>query len=262
MVNPMKSISNHKLNDALRDAASTLNGNDLQFFNRIYGEGIEKYDKRIRAMDLCGADKVLDAGCGFGQWSIALAINNRQVYSYDNSEARISTLERIIGSCEINNISAACANLSDLPLADCSVNTVFAYSVLQCTDWRRVLQEFRRVLVPQGRLYFNSNALGWYLYLWDRQPNPAGDYDPRSVAAKAFLDTLEYERKGRTNSNMSLIMDPIILEAYLYDIGFTNVAVGPEGSLGFANIPMKKTSFLPTEYMGMAAVFEMSAIAK
>ena len=61
-------------------SSSSLGHNDSLFVERIFHGGIEKYLRRLNAIELKNFDNVLDAGCGFGQWSIALSQTNGTVH--------------------------------------------------------------------------------------------------------------------------------------------------------------------------------------
>ena len=56
---------------------------DFDFFNRVYGSDNSDYLVRIKMIGFEKMNKVLDYGCGYGQWSIALSSNNNQVFSVD-----------------------------------------------------------------------------------------------------------------------------------------------------------------------------------
>ena len=60
---------------------------------------------------------------------------------------------------------------------------------------------------PGGKIYLTTNDIGWYVNLWREPYNQADDYDPKEVAAKSFLDTLNYERNKKINSKMNLIIE-------------------------------------------------------
>ena len=50
-----------------------ITGNDAAFLSRVYQTGLTKYQERLRAISFYGLRHVLDAGCGFGQWTLSLS---------------------------------------------------------------------------------------------------------------------------------------------------------------------------------------------
>ncbi|MDG1326163.1 MAG: hypothetical protein P8P49_10370 [Opitutales bacterium] len=85
-----------KIKKIINDSDCLFTDNDKNFIKRIYSNGINRYSSRISMINFTGGEKVLDAGCGFGQWSVALAEQNNQVESIDPCNLRIETLRKII----------------------------------------------------------------------------------------------------------------------------------------------------------------------
>ena len=168
-----------------------LGDNDTLFLDRVFAGGIGPYESRLKSLGFIGKAHVLDAGCGFGQWSLALSALNKQISACDISPLRIDFLREIISEANISNIAPLCSGIDKLPYSDNSFDVVFCYGVIFLTPWRKSLAELARVLKKNGVLYVNANGLGWYLFLLQEEHNKAKDYDPKSLAAKAFSDTLE-----------------------------------------------------------------------
>jgi malonyl-CoA O-methyltransferase len=100
---------------------------------------------------------VLDAGCGTGHSSQALAERypHARVVALDLSEGMLHQARNRTppgaGSALV------CGDAMRLPLADASVDLVFSNLTLQwCTDLDAAFSEFRRVLRPRGLLNFTS----------------------------------------------------------------------------------------------------------
>lgn len=66
--------------------------NDRLFLQRIYADGLDKYTDRLQAIGFAEHEHVLDAGCGYGQWSLALAGMNQAVSACDISPLRVNFL--------------------------------------------------------------------------------------------------------------------------------------------------------------------------
>ena len=196
------------LNKSLAAHNNRIGHNDRLFLRRIYGEGLMKYQDRLHAIGFSEHDHVLDAGCGYGQWSLALAEMNRKVSSCDISSLRIDFLSDLTKNLELTNIDLKVSGIDVMPYPDDCFDAVFCYGVIFLTPWRQSLAELTRVLKPGGKLYVNANGLGWYIFLWESQHNKAEDYDPKAAAARTLTDTLKYDRGEAYEVGMNLIIDP------------------------------------------------------
>lgn len=70
--------------------------------------------------------KVLDCGCGYGQWSLALAKHNKLVYGIDIQEKRIQIAQRIGKELLVDNVLFQVASAEDLPFRDNILTLFFA----------------------------------------------------------------------------------------------------------------------------------------
>ncbi|MFC1935439.1 class I SAM-dependent methyltransferase, partial [Chloroflexota bacterium] len=128
-----------------------LKPRDRDFLERVRKTPSTVYEARIRAIDFVGKERVLDAGCGFGQWSAALASTNGQVLGVDFSDSRVHVAESLWR--HFPNLSFLAGNVEGLPLSSESMDAVFSYSVIYFADPAKVVREMHRVLKPQGRMY-------------------------------------------------------------------------------------------------------------
>ena len=237
---------------------SNIGDNDYQFLERIYCDGLHKYLSRLKAIGFSGNERVLDAGCGYGQWSLALAQLNKMVSCCDISSLRISVLKKLTSEIGITNLFSEVSGLDMMPYPDRYFDSVFCYGVIFLTPWRKSLAELTRVLKPGGKLYVNANGMGWYMFLWKEEHNKADDYDPKAIAAQTFLDTLRYDRDGVYKQGMNLIIEPESLAAELRRLGFQDIKLDAEGCLHLnQNVPAPK-SFFKGEYYGLPGIFEVS----
>jgi SAM-dependent methyltransferase len=245
------------LNISLATHANRIGHNDQLFLQRIYGEGLMKYQDRLNAIGFSKHDHVLDAGCGYGQWSLALAEMNSKVTSCDISPLRIDLLSNLTKDLGVANLDLTVSGIDAMPYPDKCFDAVFCYGVIFLTPWRKSLAELARVLKPDGKLYVNANGLGWYIFLWKEEHNKADDYDPRSIAAQAFGDTLRYDREGVYKPGMNLIIEPKLMQTELLRLGFQGIKCSSEGSLHLNKLFDAPKPFFKGEYFGQTGVFEM-----
>jgi ubiquinone/menaquinone biosynthesis C-methylase UbiE len=233
-----------------------LGDNDALFLDRVFSDGISPYKDRLQSLGFAKKAHVLDAGCGFGQWSLALASLNERVSACDVSQLRVDFLCDMARQLDITNVSTKTSGIDIMPYPDNFFDLIFCYGVIFLTPWRQSLRELSRVLKPGGKLYVNANGLGWYNYLWNEEHNKADDYDPKAVVAKAFADTLNYEREGIHKLGMNLIIDPENLRSELQSNGFVNVQQANEGELHLNHDAAAPKPFFRGEYYGQDGVHE------
>ncbi len=92
------------LSHTLEKFKPRMGQNDQRFLQRIYSEGIDKYKDRLRAISFVGHERVLDAGCGYGQWSLALAELNQTVSACDMSSLRVDFLSNLVKNLSVSNL--------------------------------------------------------------------------------------------------------------------------------------------------------------
>ena len=236
--------------------AAQICANDKLFIQRVFQGGLQKYIDRLTAIGFSKRHHVLDAGCGFGQWSLALASLNECVEACDISQLRIDFLDDVVRQLGAANLDTKTSGIDIMPYPDNFFDLIFCYGVIFLTPWRQSLRELSRVLKPGGKLYVNANGLGWYNYLWNEEYNKTDDYDPKAVAAQAFADTLNYEREGVHKLGMNLIIDPESLRSELQLNGFVNVQQGNEGELHLNHDAAAPKPFFRGEYYGQDGVHE------
>ena len=79
-------------------------------------------------------DRVLDAGCGAGQWSLALAQRFQQVDAVDLKRERLAVLEAVAERMGVRNVKAYPGPLEQLACEDAALDAVFCYGVLMLVD--------------------------------------------------------------------------------------------------------------------------------
>jgi SAM-dependent methyltransferase len=238
--------------------ANYLTGNDRDFFKRVWSTEPEVYAGRVRACGFSALGDVLDAGCGFGQWTLSLAHGNRSVIGLEMSRTRVRLVADIVSALQLSNVSVTHASIEAIPLPDRSLDGIFAYSVLYFTDFRVSLREFARILRPGGRLYVCTNGLGWYLHNLLNGHNPSTSFDPRAMAIAALENTVSYFSRGIREMGKQIVNPSDVLAEEILRSGFTIDGIGPEGTV---TAPGEKrgNSFYPASYFGVEGVYEILA---
>jgi SAM-dependent methyltransferase len=245
---------NPQLWDSLGDR---LSPNGLAFLGRVYSDGLSKYKQRLVSLGFLDRQLVLDAGCGMGQWTMALAGISKSVHSLDVSSDRIEAARLITASVALQNINYSVGQLEKLQFPDSCFDGIFCYSVLYLTDFERVLREFSRVLKSGGILYICSNALGHFLYEVIECPNPTPDFNPRRYGLLTLRNTLLRRRTGLSIATGAVATSRQRTCRILENLGFEILGSGPEGS-----VRKSGESFHRPKYFGLENVFEVLACQK
>ena len=238
---------------------NSVGPNDTSFLERVYCDGLGKYTSRLQSLGFSNMTNVLDAGCGYGQWSLSLSRLNSSVESCDISPVRINLLKMLCNDFNISNVNPLISGIDLTPYPDNFFDGVFCYGVIFLTPWHKSLAEFKRIIRPGGKLYVNANDLAWYMFLWNEEHNKAIDYDPKQVAASSLVDTLIYDRENTFRPGMNLIIEPNSLKAELNHLGFVDVSIASEGNLHLNKDYSKPTPFFKGQYYGNPCVYEVIA---
>jgi ubiquinone/menaquinone biosynthesis C-methylase UbiE len=233
-----------------------LNSKDKDFAFRVYSTPLSKYISRIKSINFSNGH-VLDACAGFGQWSIALALLNFKITSFDVLPERIGALKYIANKLNIHNINTDIAQLDNMPYKNNSFDFVFCYGSIFCTPWKESLKEIHRVTKPGGKVYLTANAIGYQAYLWCERPNEKQYFDPREFVSKAFANTLEYEKTGLKINAGQIIIAPKELAEYSERIGFKVVSQGEEGTINLTQDKTITTPFFKGKYMELPCCHEI-----
>jgi len=127
------------------------------------------------AGDLRGR-RVLELGCGSGDYSVMLARRGALVWASDISREALRITAR---RADVNGVGASIvpvrASAEALPFADGSFDGVFGFGVLHHIDVARAAPEIRRLLRPGGRAIFREPLGENPLLEWARAHLPYRD---------------------------------------------------------------------------------------
>ena len=237
-----------------------LNENDAGFLQRVYSGGLDKYKEHLARIGFTGKERILDAGCGFGQWALAMAQTSKQVIGIDIDSERLSVSTQLASINDVKNVEFRQASLEDIPDFEETFDAVFCYSVVYLTDYHQVFRNLFRSLKKDGHLYICTNGPGWYLYNIIKGPNPSIDFHPRRYGIQTFWNTLIRKQSGFSPRDGAHIMTPSGTKRALDRSGFDVVALGAEGALGFGDRHTSQPSpNYDATYMGFVNVFEVIA---
>ena len=120
-----------------------------------------RFERNGFDLQSAGKQRVLDAGCGGGRYSVALRkLGFGEVVGIDWSKEGISVANARVQEAKISGVTYQNADVLALPFGDGEFDVVFSNGVLHHTyDTARGVREMRRVLRPGGRAW---------LYLYHR----------------------------------------------------------------------------------------------
>jgi ubiquinone/menaquinone biosynthesis C-methylase UbiE len=123
--------------------------------------GPQPQDVALEEVLAAAPRRVLDAGCGRGDFAERLADAGLEVVALDQSE-------RMVELTRARGIEASVGDIAALPFADDSLEVAVANHVLyHLPEVDRGLAELARVLRPDGRLVATTNAVGSLAEMWD-----------------------------------------------------------------------------------------------
>lgn len=113
--------------------------------------------------------KVLDIGCGRGEFPVHLARAGAVVWGMDYAEAALNIARQLLADPDFDDVRPMIqfvrGSALELPLPANSVDVVTMLDVVEHLtppELDRALQEARRVLAPQGRLVIHTMPNLWY----------------------------------------------------------------------------------------------------
>lgn len=225
---------------------------DRPFIDQELGRPLEYYVDRVDALGIAGFDRVLDAGCGIGQWTLALARKNRRVVGVDINANRLAVAAHLQARSRASNVEFNRESLSDLSFPDRTFDAVFCYDVLMLTHRpARAIAELGRVLRTGGKLFACVNDVGWSILLMtarmarDRRPDFVG------IGARTILRTW-LSRRGPRYLSTSWMM------RQLRSCGLKVIDHGGEGRLGRPGSSMRPPVY-PGRFAGIPCVREYLA---
>lgn len=252
-------LTPQKVAKVLNQAGASLTPVSMAFAERVLGGDLARYSARIVQYGFDNLGRVLDAGCGFGQWSLALAELGNDVTAVDIDNDRLSFLRRLLRAVDAD-VKLQRASLCALPYGDKSFDGVFCYGALFCTPWRISLRELIRVLKPGGQIYVNANGIGYYIHRWRRRFEDASGFDVAKTVGLAFTNAWRHAHGLEIDPEGQVLIEPEELKGALESAGCLDVRLGAEGTLTSPSFKGKPLApFFAAIHEGHIGVYEIMA---
>ena len=134
----------------------------------LWAEHIARY---AYASQLATGKRVLDAGCGTGYGTLALAQTALYATGMDVAQEAIAYAVENSGAA---NVRYARGSATALPFSAASFDLITAFEVIEhLSDWRDLLSEARRVLTPSGVFLVSTPNKFYYAETREKEgPNP------------------------------------------------------------------------------------------
>lgn len=169
----------------------------------------EHFSRYLFASRLCRSKKVIDLGCGSGYGSAELATKAASVTGVDIS---VDAIAEAAQQYTNPNLQFQTASLAQLPFADATFQLGVCFEVIEhLSDYRALLSEARRVLVPEGQLIISTPNVEYYAESRKLEgPNPFHAHEFsyeefRSVLAEFF----DYQTFFVQNHSSGIVFLPL-----------------------------------------------------
>jgi len=234
------------------DTWDCLSNYDKSFIEHEFSglKTVSYYEQRLKALGFVNKEKILDAACGMGQWSIAMGNLNKNVIGVDITTTRLLIAQALKQSMKIRNVEFHYASIDKMDnIEDSSCDAIFCYGSFMFAPMDRTLAEFRRVLKHGGRLYLNANSIGWYLHLFiDRgikQRNLSMMITVLKMSVRTFI---------RKDSNIIVFRG--WLEQIIQKNGYKILAKGLEGDICLDSSIAPPARTYQKEFYGQPGILE------
>jgi protein-L-isoaspartate O-methyltransferase len=184
-------------------------------------ENVRLQDQASTLLELLHADtaypagsRVLEAGCGVGAQTVALARNSpeAQITSVDISEASVAQAREKVAAAGLGNVRCEQADLFHLPYAAASFDHIFVCFVLEHLPRPvEALHTLKHHLRPGGSITVIEGDHGSVYF-----------YPDSEAARQAIQCQVELQRRSGGNSMLGRKLYPLLCEA-----GYAAIRVSP-----------------------------------
>jgi len=148
--------------------------------------------------------KVLDVGCGIGQYSVFFALHGADLYGIDISEVGISTAKMIAIE---NNVADSChfevKDFSNSGFQDNFFDIVIFHEVLHhAIKYKNTREETFRILKPSGKCFITESLYGNFIFALGRKVTMRGEENKGDIILT--IKDLENFSRGFSERNIEL----------------------------------------------------------
>jgi ubiquinone/menaquinone biosynthesis C-methylase UbiE len=237
-----------------RDIIKLISPFERDFLGTELSRSLNYYSQRVKKIGFTGYKKVLDAGCGIGQWSIALAAQNEFVTGVDFSPTRLFMADNLGKSMGVQNLQFQWGDMHNLPFDDNYFDAIFCNIALMYGNIPNILEQFSRVLKKDGELYVNSAGYGYYLHLLINQGLKVRNYRLGGTSLKIIM-------RSFLGAKDNVAMTKKQFKTYMTKAGFKIAYLGAEGSF-YKEENIEIEPVYAAAYYGLIGILECIGIKK
>nr|WP_320161284.1 class I SAM-dependent methyltransferase [uncultured Methanoregula sp.] len=216
---------------------------------------LDFHKKELEHLGFNNLEKVLDAGCGMGQWTIALAELNQSVEGIDMSENRLKIARDLATNHKMINCNFIEGNLEKLPYDDESFDAIYCCQCFMFTHMKKTISEFNRVLKQNGKIFINVNDIGWYVFLIIDKGLKQKQFGSIIPAFNCIFNSFLLTDRNRIVSKKWLTT---LFKNAGFDISFCRSEIENKSD----EIVKSKNNNPPRNYYGFSTLIELSAIKR
>ena len=210
------------------------------YYKFVFRYSRQHYRNRIDMAGFTDGGRVLDIGCGYGQWALALAERNEYVIGVDRLASMVQIGRLLADQAHVGNVEFQVGELPSLKFPDESFDLIFCWGLFMFLDRTETLREFNRLLKPGGRFLIGCcNASGRWLYKLFQSMRERRFNRP---LFKTCLNALLRGADLRALPNRTALRDVQRLCGYF---GFECTASGLDGSIDVTGQDRKLPMFAP-----------------
>lgn len=225
-----------------------------RYYEHILQYGMDTFRTRIEMAGFHNLGRVLDAGCGYGQWSVALAERNSDVVAFDRDSGMVEISRAFANHFGRTNLDVSQHDLNvPLPYSDASFDAVWCWGVIMFVNRDLALREFHRVLKPGGRLMLGAvNSYGrWLLKLLQALKPSRPDKAVAQMAIKALLH-------GKSPDAFPSLISTGYASRLLAQYGFDVDIAAIDGHIDISG-NARRISLFPPRFLGIEGNIEVLA---
>ena len=160
--------------------------------------------------------------------SACLSTLNKNLVSLEIDLERIDVCGKLFDKLSLTNVELKKSSIETLNFSDNTFDAIFCYGVIFLCDYKSALNEFYRVLKPNGKLYFSGAGLGWYIDNLINDHHNTDDFNSFNMAVACLKNTINFMNDIPLiiRIHKQTIVPSIIMKKLCTEIGFQNIICG------------------------------------